>query len=252
MSHFSFSVGASPSIEVKVSAGRLDLVESEGGTISVDVSGRGIENIIVEQVGETVVVREERSRFVDRSVAIRMAVPRGTSADLTAASLDVYSRVDLGRVNAKSASGQLDFGRIGSGELRSASGDINVDTCSGRCQISTASGDVRSQEVGGDLAINSASGDVYVERSGGRIEIKSASGDIHIGCCSGPSVEIASMSGDVSVGLPVGRRVEAQIDSLSGDVTLPPRRPASGEAKESVRLRLKTVSGDVRLQRIES
>jgi hypothetical protein len=64
------------------------------------------------------------------------------------------------------------------------------------------------------------------------------------------------MSGDVVIGLPEGRIVEASIDSLSGVVRLPPRRPAgtaTGEPgeKETVKLRLKTVSGDIQVRRAE-
>lgn len=251
MNQYSFPAGSSPAFELKVASGRLDVVEAVDDHITVEVSGRGAENISVEQIGGTVSVREERSRFVDRSASIRMAVPRGTDADITAASLDVYVRVELGRVHARTASGQLDFGRIGSGEVRSASGDVHIDACGGRCQVSTASGDIRSQSIEGDLAVNTASGDVFVDNVAGKVEIKSASGDVHLACCTGPAIEVASMSGDVNVGLPGGRRVEAQIDSLSGDVSLPPRQAAGTEAKETVRLRMKTVSGDVRLQRVE-
>jgi hypothetical protein len=250
MSHHTFAAGSA--IEVRVAAGRLDLVESGDGSITVDVAGRGADNVIVEQIGDTVSVREERGRFLDRAVAIRVAVPSGTSADIVAASLDVFSRVDLGRVHARTASGQLDFGRIGSGELRSASGDVSLDRCQGRCQISTASGDVRSRGIEGDLSVTTASGDVFVDDARGRVEAKSASGDVHLGCCRGPSVEVTSMSGDLRVGLPSGRRVEAEIDSLSGDITLPPRKPSTPGASETVRLRLKTVSGDILLQRVEA
>lgn len=251
MSHYSFPAGSAPAIEIRVSSGRLDVVESTDGSITVDVSGRGTENLVVEQIGDTVTIREDRNRFMDRSVSLRVAVPVGTAADIAVASVDVNVRVSLGRVNARTASGQLDFGRIASGELRSASGDVSVDHCEDRCQISTASGDIRAQIMIGDLVVNTASGDVFVRRADSRLEAKSASGDISIGCCSGNAIEIVSMSGDVDLGLLAGRQVEASIDSLSGDIRLPPRRPVSGEARETVRLRVKTVSGDVQVQKVE-
>jgi DUF4097 and DUF4098 domain-containing protein YvlB len=58
------------------------------------------------------------------------------------------------------------------------------------------------------------------------------------------------MSGDVDLGLVAGTRIEAEIDSLSGDITLPPRRPPGGKSEQSLRLRAKTVSGDVIVRRI--
>lgn len=251
MSHFSFTPGSSPAIEIRVSSGRLDMVKSADDSITVDVSGRGAENIVVEQIGDTVAIREERNRFVDRAVSLRVAVPARTAADIAAASLHVNVRVALGRVNARTASGDLSFEDIASGELRSASGDVSLEHCEARCQISTASGDVRAEVLGGDAEITSASGDVHVRRADGRLEVKSSSGDISVGCCLGNAIEIISMSGDVDLGLPEGRQVEASIDSLSGDIRLPARRPASGVQKEVVRLRVKTVSGDIQVQKVE-
>ena len=256
MSHYSFAVGLSPGIEVRVAAGRLDIVESSDRSITVDVSGRGTDNIVVEQNGDTVTIREDRNRFGDRSVSMRVAVPKRTAASITGASLDVYARTSLDRVNARTASGQLEFEDIGSGELRSASGDVSVEHCEARCQISTASGDIRAETIRGDAIFATASGDINVESAESRVEARSASGDVRIECCTGNSVELVSMSGDVAVGLPEGRIVEASIDSLSGDVTLPARRtPAEyasegAKAKETVKLRLKTVSGDIQVHRV--
>jgi Putative adhesin len=256
MSQYTFATGPSPGLEVRVSSGRLDIVESDDRSITVDVRGRGAENLVVEQNGDTVTIREDRNRFSDRSASLRVSVPRGTAVDITAASLDVYAKASLDRVNARTASGELDFEDIGSGELRSASGDVSFERCNGRCQISTASGDIRAEAIGGDAIITTASGDVRIELAESRVEAKSASGDISIACCSGNSVEAVSMSGDVVIGLPEGRIVEASIDSLSGEVRLPPRRTASTETgevgkKETVKLRLKTVSGDIQVRLAE-
>ncbi|HEU4750085.1 MAG TPA: DUF4097 family beta strand repeat-containing protein [Acidimicrobiia bacterium] len=257
MSRYSFVSGSVPSIEVRVASGRLDLVESSDRSITVDVNGRGAENIVVEQNGDIVTIREDRNRFGDRAVSLRVAVPSGTAADITGASLDVHARASLDRVDARTASGELEFEDIGSGELRSASGDVSIERCDARCQISTASGDIRVEIIGGDAIIATASGDIHIELAESRVEAKSASGDIMFGCCSGHSVEIVSMSGDVRIGLPEGRVVEASIDSLSGEVRLPPRRTAVGadpegaRARETVKLRLKTVSGDIQVTRVE-
>lgn len=256
MSRYSFVSGSAPSIEVRVASGRLDLVESSDRSITVDVSGRGAENIVVEQNGGTVTIREDRNRFGDRAVSLRVAVPSGTAASITGSSLDVCARASLDRVDARTASGDLEFEDIGSGELRSASGDVSIERCHARCQISTASGDIRAETIGGDAFITTASGDIHIELAESRVEARSASGDINFGCCSGNSVVVVSMSGEVKIGLPEGRVVEASIDSLSGDVRLPTRRTASSDtegagARETVKLRLKTVSGDIQVRRVE-
>lgn len=250
MSHYVFDVGESASLDLRVSAGRLDLVPSSDGKVSVDVSGSGAEFIVVEQAGDTVTIREERHLWGGRSVNIRASVPAGTNFEAAVASLDVVARVELGRVSGRTASGDFDLGGVGSLEVRTASGDVKVDTCSGRCEINSASGDLRLHEAGGDVVVSTASGDVSVDTIRGRLETKSASGDITVRLCEGSQVEATSLSGDISLGIPEGTRVEAEMDSLSGDVRLPPRRPPSGEAQKQMRVRAKTVSGDIDLRRV--
>ena len=250
MSQFSFNVGSQPSLDVRLSSGRLDLADSGAGQVVIDVSGSGSDAIVVEQSGDIISIREERRLFGGRTVHIRAAVPSGTSLEAAVASLSMVARVDLGRVVVRTASGDLDFGQVDAIEIKSASGDVRVDSCRGRCEITTASGDVRVQRVVGELGVSSASGDIGVERAEGRVEAKTASGDIRIGRISGASVEVTSMSGDVDLGMPEGTRVEAEIDSLSGDVVLPPRRPPGGQAERSIKLRAKTVSGDVLVRRV--
>jgi hypothetical protein len=250
MSRFSFGVGSQPILDIRVTSGRIDLAPSAEGEITIDVSGSGADFLVVEQNGDTISIREERRLFGGRSVNIRAGVPAGTSLEGAVASLDIVARVDLGRVVMRSASGDLDLGRIDHAELKSASGDVKIDSCAGRCEVTTASGDVRIHQATGDVSVSSASGDVGIESVEGRVEVKTASGDIRIGRCSGPSIEAASMSGDVEVGLPEGTRVEAEIDSLSGDVVLPPRRPPDGQTERSLKLRAKTVSGDIVVRRV--
>lgn len=250
MSQYAFDVGREPTLDVRLSAGRLDLAATTNGTVSVEVSGSGAEFITVEQAGDTVIIREERHLWGGRSVNIRAAVPAGTNLEAAVASLDIVARVDLGRVAGRTASGDFDLGRVAALEVRTASGDVKVDTCGGRCEVSSASGDLRLHQADGDVLVSTASGDVTVERIRGRFETKTASGDISVRCCAGEQVEAISLSGDISLGVPEGTRVEAEIDSLSGDVKLPSRRPASGEATRHVRIRAKTVSGDIDLRRV--
>jgi hypothetical protein len=250
MSQYVFGVGEAPALDVRVSAGRLDLAPSTDGKVTVDISGSGAEFILVEHAGDTVTIREERHLWGGRSVNIRAAVPAGTNLEAAVASLDVVARVDLGRVSGRTASGDFDLGRVSALEVRTASGNVKIDTCEGRCEISSASGDLRLHHADGDVVVATASGDISVERILGRLETKTASGDISVRCCAGDQVEATSLSGDISLGIPEGTRVEAEIDSLSGDVNLPSRRPPSGEARKQMRVRAKTVSGDIDLRRV--
>ena len=252
MSHFVFKVGQTPTLDLRVFAGRLDLVPSTDGSLTIDILGSGTDYIVVEQSGDVITLREERHLFGGRTVSIRAAVPAGTNLEAAVASLDVLSRVELGRVSGRTASGDFDLGRVGSLEIRTASGDVKVDACVGRCELSSASGDLALHTAEGDVVVTSASGDVSVERVSGRLETKTTSGDISVRCCAGQQIEATSLSGDISLGIPEGTRVEAEIDSLSGDVNLPPRRPPAGDSTKQMRLRAKTVSGDIDVRRVNA
>jgi len=77
-----------------------------------------------------------------------------------------------------------------------------------------------------------------------------ASGDVVVRQYAGASVAVRTVSGDVRLGLPSGIRVEPQISTLSGKVDLP---AGTGELttgeRRVVRVRLRTVSGDIRIER---
>ena len=68
---------------------------------------------------------------------------------------------------------------------------------------------------------------------------------------TGASVEIRTVSGDVRLGLPTGIRVEPEITTMSGKVSLPsPAEPTASGERRAVKVRLRTVSGDIRIERI--
>ncbi|MGH8924838.1 MAG: DUF4097 family beta strand repeat-containing protein [bacterium] len=248
---YEFDVDDLPTIEIRVASGRADLHPAAAGNVEVAVTGSGAEYVIVEKLGSTILIREERRLFGGRSVNIRVSTPPGSHLDASVASLDIYSRVDLGRTNVQTASGDLDFGQVDGAVLRSASGDIKIDEILNDCEVSSASGDVRVHQIHGDLSVSTASGDIIADRIEGRCEIKSASGDLRVGCCRGGLIELKSMSGDVRIGIPAGTRVDAEIDSLSGDVRLPKTKSTAAPDRVA-RLRARTVSGDIEVTRIDS
>jgi DUF4097 and DUF4098 domain-containing protein YvlB len=221
--------------------------------VEVEVTGRDADRIVVEHLGDTIAIVEPHDTRILRrgsSVVIRVKCPNDSDLSVAAASLDIDVSQQLNRVMIRTASGDARLHEVGSLEFKSASGDVDVRECAGDTQINSASGDVRIERAGGEVQASLASGDLWVGTLEGTAEVRTASGDVRVDRCLGNSIAISSMSGDLVVGIPGGQRVEAEISTLSGDLSMPERAPVSQEPKKTVRLRLKTVSGDIRVNRL--
>ncbi len=130
----------------------------------------------------------------------------------------------------------------GRSELTTGSGRISGASLEGASRAETVSGDVHLADVVGPLTALTKSGDVAVERMGGGGEVTTVSGQARVVGVEGGALQVRSVSGEVTVehaGLqgPVGVSVE----SVSGDLVVV---HAVGT------LRLKTVSGDARAERL--
>ena len=131
-----------------------------------------------------------------------------------------------------------------------ASGDARIDLVRNDATFNATSGDVVVRSVGGRLSATLASGDLRIGDVGGDAEVGTASGDVVIGRCDGSSIAVRTLSGTIRLGLPTGIRVEPELSTMSGKVILPqPAAPSSTTDRRSVRVRLRSVSGDIRIDR---
>jgi Putative adhesin len=247
-----FTVGESARLELNVASGSIRIGTGDTGSVRVSIEASDHADVEVTQMGDVVSVRQ-LSRWLTRGRAVQVGVwlPMRSDVTVDCASADVQIRGELGAVRVRTASGDIDVDTTDRIEVRSASGDVRLQACNGSASIVTASGDVTAGRVGGSLASSHASGDVRVEEAGGAIDVSTASGDVTIRRCLGDDIAIKTVSGDVNVGLPSGIRVHPEISTLSGRTTLPrPGSAADVGERRSVRLRLRTVSGDIRVERL--
>jgi hypothetical protein len=232
----SFAVAGHVHVDIDVTAGSVLVRTAASGTVAVSVDTANASDFSIALMGDTVTVRAGRR---SRSARVLVDCPAGTDVSVRGASLELAAR-----------------GPLGSLRVRTASGDVEADDVV-RLEASTASGDLRVGLVRSVLSGSVASGDLRIERVGGDIDFGSASGDVSIGRCDGSSIAIRSLSGDLRIGLPSGIRVDPEISTLSGRVVLPkPAGAARGDSagageRRSVRLRLRTVSGDIRVERAD-
>jgi DUF4097 and DUF4098 domain-containing protein YvlB len=185
------------------------------------------------------------------SVGIRVHCPHGTDVDTSTASADVTARGQFGKVSAKTASGDISFDAVETLNASTASGDVEAGEIAGEGSVKSASGDTSIRRALGSLLINLASGGAVVGEALGRVSVSTVSGDQQIGSVEAGEVKLHSVSGDVEVGVRPGLRVWIDATSVSGalnsDLAAEDSGPASGEAE--VVLRIRTVSGDVRIVR---
>jgi DUF4097 and DUF4098 domain-containing protein YvlB len=249
-----FAVGERAQLDVEVAAGRLEVIAAGGDEIRVTVESSNADDLDISQIGDTVSIREN-TRWLSRSRSIRILVevPPRAALSIKGSSTDVMLRGALGEVRCRTASGDVRMDDVDRLEVSTASGDIRVRSVTGDASFNTASGDVTVTTAAGRLSAQLASGDLTADAVGSTLDVGTASGDVRIDRCDGSEINIKTVSGDIRLGLPSGIRVDPNIVTMSGKVLLPPPAPKSADSsveRRSVRLRLRTVSGDVRVERV--
>lgn len=247
-----FTVGRHPRLELDVPAGNLRIVEGDSGTIKLRIDTADVDSLEIAQLDDVVSLRQRSSWGLhNRSVRLTAHVPPGTDVDVHSASSDISLRARLGVVSAHTASGGIELQEAQRADLHSASGNIRVEDVHGDVAAKSASGNITVERAAGRVGASLASGTFRCERIGGSLDVGTASGDVRVGCCLGDEVVVKTVSGDVTLGLPSGIRVDPDISTLSGKTVLP--RPGSGTPdggeRRNVRLRLRTISGDIRIER---
>jgi len=259
-------------LDVHVPAGRIEIETVDATTTEVELDARGSSDQVAELLedarielrevpgGHELSVDVEGRRGIGfgflRKLDVRLAIrtPHGANVRSESATADLRGRGRFGSLEAKAASGDVDFDEVaGDARVEAASGDVRVSSVKGDADVSTASGDAKLGRVEGKLSARAASGDVSVDEAGGGVEVRTASGDQRIGSVAAGSVDVQSMSGDISIGIRQGSNVWVDARAMSGDlrseVELGDEPPA--EDAPLVELRATSMSGDVTVRRAQ-
>jgi DUF4097 and DUF4098 domain-containing protein YvlB len=246
-----WEVGERPSLDIRVPVGTVEVYAGDAGVVQLTIDATDAGDFEVFKTGDRVSVRHP-SRWGRRGRNTRLVahVPSGTDVELSSTSGDVRLVGRLGVVRLHTASGDIEMGDAARLDVTTASGEFSCGDVDGEATVSSVSGDCTLRRVGGRLDATVTSGDLRVDVCEGDLTVGSTSGDVRIGRCCGSDIAVRSISGDVRVGLPTGIRVEAEIATLSGRATLPEPAPASDLGdRRAVHLQLKSVSGDIRVER---
>ncbi|HZB43218.1 MAG TPA: DUF4097 family beta strand repeat-containing protein [Ilumatobacter sp.] len=243
----SFAVAQHVVLDIELPGGSVLLTAGRSGTVSVSVDGSTPDTLDISQVGDHIAIRGTRR---SRSARLAVEVPVGTDVTVKGASVDVVARGALGALRVRSASGDVRADDVVRADVTLASGDTRLDIVRDGADFRSTSGDVTVGSVGGRLAGSLTSGDIHIDELGGDGDVETASGDVTIRRSTGAAVTIRTVSGDIRLGLPTGVRVEPQISTMSGKVSLPsPAEVSASSERRPVKVRLRTVSGDIRIER---
>ena len=231
-------------LEIKVAAGhiRVETVDGDQSTVTLDGPAKLIEAMTVELIGERLVIEQRHKlslaglRQWRESIRVRAQVPHHSRAELVTAAADAKLDGTFDGLDAQSASGGV-----------SLTGELDGDA-----RVKTVSGDVRLPRVTGDLTVQTVSGDAVAEAVGGSVVANSVSGDVRIGSLREGQVNVKSVSGDVELGIASGTAIDVDAGSASGvlssEVPLASAPDGDGDGPTVV-IRSTTVSGDFRVFR---
>jgi len=243
--HETFSVDGTPDLEVRIESGRVEVTEGEHGKVDVQLDSKS-PGFIVEQRGNAILVSSDKnSSWLSRGSAyVVIQAPPGADLRVAVASAAVEADLALGKVEIKTASGDIDLNRAETLIVKTASGDLDVETVDRALRFTSASGDLRAEDVRGSLVVSTASGDVHIERTDATLEMNTASGDAYITRFEGRSANFKAMSGDIDLGIPTGTNVDLDLTLLSGKLRLPDTEPRRRPPERQMSIRAKLVSGN--------
>jgi DUF4097 and DUF4098 domain-containing protein YvlB len=250
-----FDVGERASVDIDCRSGAVEVRAGDNGVIRVDVRGDDADQWEISQVGDVVSAHAPTNVWgltrTGKTTRVTVVVPLRADAEVRVVSADVVTSGELGETRIRSVSGDVRLDRVRRADVTTASGYVRIHASVGEVSCTTASGNLDVGESSGRLSTSTASGDVRAQSVLGDVHVGTASGDVRIDRCMGGDITIKTVSGDVVLGLPGGIRVEPEISTLSGRISLPPKRTAEAAAPRLVRLRLKSVSGDITVERAD-
>lgn len=238
-------VGESAAVKISIRSGRVVVETGSPGRarFSVDTRDPSFE---IQQRGETIVASGERG-----SAFVTVWVSPMTNVEVSTASADITVAPPVGRLEIATASGDIVFDTASRLQVKTASGDLQGNGVDGEARCVTVSGDIRISHVGERANLSTASGEIVVDRCEGALTCSTVSGGIRVREQTGASLNAKSMSGSVRVGLLPRTRLDLDANSLSGRIKLPPPSLDSEPPEREIEVKVRTVSGDLRIDRID-
>jgi hypothetical protein len=233
-SHGWLGFGRGPRVDYEIVVPRQTMCRINGRNGQVEVGSIAGPLDIDQRAGRVTVRGIERDARIDsRSGAVEV-MDVGGSVTVAARSGRAYVRAAGVDVTVNCHSGAVEVERVG-----------------GRLDARSHSGRVTATDVGGDATLFSQSGPILLENGRGRTKLRTTSGQIGFRGAVLGDLEAQSTSGAIRLEVDPDHPFFVEAESVSGSVRseIPPRREGP-PAASAPRVRLRTVSGSIKLTRL--
>lgn len=201
-----WGIDANAMVSIENIAGRIEIEgwDRDEAYLTGEL-GNSVDDLEISASGSSlqINVKNRNERNVDNTM-LKLMVPRGASIDATAVSADVeVSGLDNEKLTASSVSG-----------------DVAVNSSSGRVSIESVSGDVEFSGQAQRISAESVSGDIDLSGISGEVSATTVSGDMELVAGIIESGKFETVSGDMTVVAELSGNGRLTAESMSGDVTI--------------------------------
>jgi hypothetical protein len=257
--HEVFDASGAVSARVTTSSGDVSVGASASNVIEVTLSVKDpsyqymLDEAVIEFDGpkNSLVVRTRTHDNLNAVRGLKAAFRRSSWFEFGSSDPDVHIALPEGStIEVTTASGDTEIvGGLAKAVVTSASGDVSVADEVGILEMKTASGDVSTATVRESLTCLSASGNVRCDGAGATTKIRTASGSVRLSVEVPSDISVRTVSGNVAVTVARGLEVDVDATSISGRLssTMPLDGTPGESSQDSVSISAKTVSGDVKV-----
>ena len=246
-----WEVGERPSLDIRVPVGTVEVYVGDAGIVQLTIDAGDADKFEIFKTGDRISVRHpSRWGRGGRNSRVVAYVPACTDVELSSTSGEVRLAGSLGVVRVHTASGDIEVGdatRLTSARhpaiSRVATSPARRMSRRSRATARYAEWAAASMQRSHPETFVSTPATVICRSSPPVAMFVSAAAEAVISPCVRSRATFGS-------GCLRGIRVDAEISTLSGRATLPDPAPAADHVdRRPVRLHLKTVSGDIRVER---
>lgn len=206
---FNVVVPAQYSLDIKTSAGNIDLLGNITGNVKLNTSGGDIET-------------QSITGNLDAYTSGGNVKPGNVTgvANIKTAGGNIVTGNISGGANFSTSGGNISTGNMGGTvKLVTAGGDIVSGTVNGTANIKTSGGNINIVALKGNSSVSTAGGSISVGSTSSKLEAKTSGGDLYINSL-GSDANLKTSAGEITVKFSPSNNGKVFVKNSAGDVKL--------------------------------